>query len=144
VHFHTAICRLQTGFPAENLHFIKKNAASGTGAIQIVAKGRSCAVIRKNGDFSSLPTASVIANPQGEAIHTRTLDCFILRIRNDGCDSLKCRALDGLFLRISLKNGIFDYSKMTSTQIFSDKHPERLLPPSDGIPNFLLNPSAAQ
>jgi hypothetical protein len=30
----------------------------------------------------------VIANPQGEAIHTGTLDCFTLRVRNDGRDSL--------------------------------------------------------
>jgi phosphoribosylformylglycinamidine (FGAM) synthase PurS component len=29
-------------------------------------------------------TPSVIANPQGEAIHARTLDCFTLRVRNDG------------------------------------------------------------
>jgi hypothetical protein len=28
--------------------------------------------------------APVIANPQGEAIHARTLDCFTLRVRNDG------------------------------------------------------------
>jgi hypothetical protein len=26
----------------------------------------------------------VIANPQGEAIYARTLDCFTLRVRNDG------------------------------------------------------------
>jgi hypothetical protein len=29
----------------------------------------------------------VIANPQGEAIYARTLDCFTLRVRNDGCDA---------------------------------------------------------
>jgi hypothetical protein len=28
----------------------------------------------------------VIANPQGEAIHTGTLDCCTLRVRNDGDD----------------------------------------------------------
>jgi hypothetical protein len=28
--------------------------------------------------------AHVIANPQGEAIHASTLDCFTLRVRNDG------------------------------------------------------------
>jgi hypothetical protein len=27
--------------------------------------------------------APVIANPQGEAIHTGTLDCFTLRVRDD-------------------------------------------------------------
>jgi agmatine/peptidylarginine deiminase len=32
----------------------------------------------------------VIANPQGEAIHARTLDCFTLRVRNDGRDNLIC------------------------------------------------------
>jgi hypothetical protein len=68
VHFHTVICRLQTGFSAENLHFIKKDAASGTGVIQIVAKRRSCAVRgkktlhfssaeREYDNFSSLPAA---------------------------------------------------------------------------------------
>jgi hypothetical protein len=28
--------------------------------------------------------------PQGEAIHSGTLDCFTLRVRNDGRDSLNC------------------------------------------------------
>jgi hypothetical protein len=32
----------------------------------------------------------VIANPQGEAIHARTLDCFTLRVRNDVRDNLNC------------------------------------------------------
>jgi hypothetical protein len=68
VHFHAAICRLQTGFSAENLHFIKKNAVSGTGVLQIVAKWRSFAVVGKNtvrfssgergnGDLCCLPAA---------------------------------------------------------------------------------------
>jgi hypothetical protein len=28
------------------------------------------------------------ANPQGEAIYAGTLDCFTLRVRNDGRDNL--------------------------------------------------------
>jgi hypothetical protein len=42
-------------------------------------------------NFSTIPSfgaiqivAHVIANPQGEAIHARTLDCFTLRVCNDG------------------------------------------------------------
>jgi hypothetical protein len=64
------------------------------GAIQIVAH-----IIRENyfafnranrkqGDLCSLPANPVIANPQGEAIHASTLDCFTLRIRNDVRDNL--------------------------------------------------------
>jgi hypothetical protein len=32
----------------------------------------------------------VITNPQGEAIHASTPDCFTLRVRNDGRDNLNC------------------------------------------------------
>jgi hypothetical protein len=34
------------------------------------------------------PTRSVIANPQSEAIQCTRIDCFTLRIRNDGRDDL--------------------------------------------------------
>jgi hypothetical protein len=33
---------------------------------------------------------AVIVIPQGEAIHARTLDCFTLRVRNEGRDNLNC------------------------------------------------------
>jgi hypothetical protein len=45
---------------------------------------------------------SVIANPQGEAIHTGMLDCFTLRVRNDVCDSLNCT----LYISVMLQRGI--------------------------------------
>jgi hypothetical protein len=32
----------------------------------------------------------VIANPQGEAIQCTRMDCFTLRLRNDGRDNLNC------------------------------------------------------
>jgi hypothetical protein len=41
----------------------------------------------------------VIANPQGEAIHTGTLDCFTLRVRNDGRDNLNCTRTATIFIR---------------------------------------------
>jgi hypothetical protein len=53
--------------------------ASGSDAIQIVAP--------------------VIANPQGEAIHARTLDCFTLRVRNDGS---ACRLLKSPFFPMTI------------------------------------------
>jgi hypothetical protein len=92
-------------------------------AIQIVAKRRSCVVIWKNTlYFSRLPAvpsrrlrcfqqreqgtgqfipparrpSPVIANPMGEAIHARTLDCFTHRFRNDGGDKV-CFATALLF-----------------------------------------------
>jgi hypothetical protein len=37
----------------------------------------------------------VIANPQGVAIHARTLDCFTLRVRNDVRDNLNCTLRTG-------------------------------------------------
>jgi hypothetical protein len=45
---------------------------------------------QETGRFMQLACLSVIANPQGEAIHARTLDCFTLRVRNDGRDHLNC------------------------------------------------------
>jgi hypothetical protein len=37
-------------------------------------------------------TFSVLANPQGEAIHAGTLDCYTLRVRKDGsCKTLRVR-----------------------------------------------------
>jgi hypothetical protein len=39
----------------------------------------------------------VIANPQGEAIQCTRMDCFTLRVRNDGGDSLK--AFSGVVFR---------------------------------------------
>jgi hypothetical protein len=96
VHFHTAICRLQTVFSTENLHFIKKNAVSGTGAIQFVEKWRSCIVTGKNtvyfgsaergnGDFSSLPAD--LSSRQRIRIR---MDGFALRACNDVRDDLDC------------------------------------------------------
>jgi hypothetical protein len=43
----------------------------------------------------------VIANPQGEAIHAGTLDCFTLRVRNDVRDNLNCTPVNGEFCRTS-------------------------------------------
>jgi hypothetical protein len=40
--------------------------------------------IFRNGWGAIQIVAHVIANPQGEAIHASTLDCFTLRVRNDG------------------------------------------------------------
>jgi hypothetical protein len=45
---------------------------------------------RKKRRFHQPARRPVIANPQGEAIHTGTLDCFTLRVRNDVRDSLNC------------------------------------------------------
>jgi hypothetical protein len=44
---------------------------------------------------------SVIAYPQGEAIHTGTLDCFTLRVRNDGVAGLFALLKAALFSRMT-------------------------------------------
>jgi hypothetical protein len=50
--------------------------------------------------------APVIANPQGEASHARTLDCFTLRVRNDeGCQGYRhYKELHGVALHSGRKH----------------------------------------
>jgi hypothetical protein len=48
---------------------------------------------QETGRFMQLACHPILANPRGEAIHARTLDCFTLRVRKDGRDHLNCAHL---------------------------------------------------